>query len=268
MIRRVGLVIGITFLCATLLLAGAAVFSPQVREVMRGLAIRTVPGTADALRQINPVPLADRLSAVGFSLGQPVLLRLFKEEKQLELWMKRGDRFEHALTIPICAWSGALGPKLKEGDGQSPEGFYLVSPHQLNPNSTYYRALNTGFPNAFDKAQGRTGSFLMIHGDCLSAGCYAMTDAGIDDIYTAVENALGKGQSEVPVHIFPFRLSAENLAAQQGSPWSDFWQNLAEGDRLFAATGLPPRAFACGARYGFAAEGEPEPGGCTPIKGW
>jgi len=268
MFRRVGLLIGVIVLCAALLLAGGIAISPQFKEVVRGQVIRTFPRTAAILRHVNPVPLATRLAANGLSLGQPVLLRLFKQEHQLELWMKRGDRFALAMTMPICAWSGTLGPKLKEGDGQSPEGFYLVSARQMNPHSSYYRALNTGFPNAYDAAQGRTGSFLMIHGDCLSIGCYAMTDAGIDDIYTAVDSALGNGETEVPVQIFPFRMSVENLAAQQASPWIGFWQNLAEGDRLFTATGLPPHAFACGTRYGFAAEGDPAPDGCTPVAGW
>ncbi len=268
MIRRAGLLVAAILMSAALLLAGGTALSPQFREALRGLVIRTVPGTSAMLRHLNPVPLATRLAADGLTLGQPVLLRLFKQESQLELWMKRGDRFALAMTIPICAWSGTLGPKLKEGDGQSPEGFYLVSARQLNPQSHYYRALNTGFPNAYDEAQGRTGSFLMIHGDCLSIGCYAMTDAGIDDIYTAVESALGNGETEVPVQIFPFRLSAENLAAREASPWIGFWQNLAEGDRLFTATGLPPRAFACGTRYGFAAEGDPAPAGCTPVTSW
>jgi murein L,D-transpeptidase YafK len=213
-------------------------------------------------------PLAESLAEKGLSPGLPVYIRIFKEENILELWMERNGRFELALTYPICAWSGHLGPKLREGDKQSPEGFYLVSQRQLKPDSSFHLALNIGFPNAFDTAQGRTGSFLMIHGACVSIGCYAMTDGGIEGIYTAVERALAEGQDAVPVHIFPFRMTQERLASASAEPWSAFWQNLAEGDRLFQATGQPPRAYACGSRYGFAAPGEPSPADCTPIKAW
>lgn len=216
----------------------------------------------------SSAPLAAKLEERGFALGQPVHLRVFKEESSLELWMERGGRYELALTYPICAWSGALGPKLKEGDRQAPEGFYLVSKRQLKPDSTFHRALNIGFPNAFDTAQGRTGSFLMIHGACVSIGCYAMTDAGIEEIYTAVEQALSNGQEAVPVHIFPFRMTEERLAAAASQAWSSFWQNLAEGDRLFRETGRPPRAYACGTRYGFAADGGAAPEGCAPVEPW
>ena len=79
-------------------------------------------------------------------------------------------------TYPICLWSGRLGPKLREGDRQAPEGFYTVSAEQLNPNSRWHRSFSLGFPNAFDQAHGRTGSFIMVHGGCPSIGCYAMTD--------------------------------------------------------------------------------------------
>jgi murein L,D-transpeptidase YafK len=143
-----------------------------------------------------------------------------------------------------------------------------VSTRQLKPDSDYHLAFNIGFPNAFDSAQGRTGSFLMVHGACVSIGCYAMTDQGIEDIYAAVESALDNGQEAVPVHIFPFRMTKARLAAAAAEPWADFWQNLAEGDRLFHATGRPPEAHACGTRYGFAdADGTP-PAGCTPVRAW
>ena len=211
---------------------------------------------------------ADSLAERGFALGQPVHLRVFKEDNRLELWMERDGRFALAATYPVCAWSGSLGPKLKEGDRQAPEGFYLVSRRQLKPDSTFHRALNLGFPNAFDVAQGRTGSFLMIHGACVSVGCYAMTDAVIEEIYTAVEAALANGQDAVPVHIFPFRMTEDRLAAASAEAWSPFWRNLAEGDRLFRETGRPPRAYACGTRYGFAAGDDASPAGCAPIEPW
>ena len=242
-----------------LALAALAVFAAALIYLVRPTGM---------LPQVTPMPLAERLAQGGFAAGQPVYLRIFKEESSLEVWMERNGRFERALTYPVCAWSGSLGPKLREGDGQSPEGFYLVSKRQLKPDSSYHRAFNIGFPNAFDRAQGRTGSFLMVHGACVSIGCYAMTDAVIEEIYTLVEQALANGQEAVPVHIFPFRMTEERLAAASGEPWYGFWRNLAEGDRLFQATGQPPRAYACGSRYGFATAGEPSPPDCTPVRPW
>lgn len=183
--------------------------------------------------------------------GSPVLLRIFKQEAELEVWVEENGRFRLARTFPICAFSGDPGPKLKEGDGQAPEGFYEVGLDQLNPNSHYHLAFNLGFPNAYDRAHGRTGSFLMVHGGCVSVGCYAMTDAGIEQIYGLVEAALRAGQRRVPVHAFPFRMTAEAMARQRGSRWEDFWQNLREGDALFARTGRPPRVSVAGKRYVF-----------------
>lgn len=231
-------------------------------------ALQHVTGRRVILPPTPQAPVEERLAQAGFSQGQPLHLRIFKEESILEIWMERNGRYELALTYPICAWSGRLGPKLREGDKQSPEGFYLVSSRQLKPDSSFHLALNIGFPNAFDTAQGRTGSFLMIHGACVSIGCYAMTDAGIEDIYQLTEQALLNGQAAVPVHIFPFRITDERLAAAAAEPWHAFWRNLAEGDRLFHATGQPPRAYACGSRYGFASGEEPSPADCTPIRPW
>ena len=232
------------------------------------VAVQHMTGRRIVFEPPVPAPLDGRLAEAGFSRGQPIYLRIFKEESSLEVWMERNGRYELALTYPVCAWSGRLGPKLREGDRQSPEGFYLVSARQLKPDSSYHRALNIGFPNGFDAAQGRTGSFLMIHGACVSVGCYAMTDQAIEDIYQLVERALSNGQEAVPVHIFPFRMTEERLAAASAEPWSGFWLNLAEGDRLFHETGQPPRAYVCGSRYGFAGPGEPSPADCTPIKPW
>ena len=167
------------------------------------------------------------------------------------------------MTMPICLWSGRLGPKLREGDRQAPEGFYAVSHKQLHPGSRHHLAFNLGFPNAYDRAHGRTGSYLMVHGGCSSIGCYAMTDGAVDDIYRIVEAALDGGQDHVPVHVFPFRMTPERLAAMAGEQWIGFWRNLKTGYDLFEKTGKPPPAFACGERYGFG------PGtGCRPIAGW
>jgi murein L,D-transpeptidase YafK len=180
------------------------------------------------------------LSARGLRLGDPIFIRIFKETDELELWIKAGERFALHKTFPICTWSGDLGPKLREGDGQSPEGFYSVARDQMNPNSQYHLSFNLGFPNAFDRAQGRTGSFVMVHGNCVSIGCYAMTDAGIEEIWLIADEALKAGQTQFDVHAFPFRPSPEALAAHQASPWFGFWQTLKVGYDNFEAAHVPP----------------------------
>ena len=184
--------------------------------------------------------------------GAPIFLRIFKEESELEVWFQRGDRFEFAKTYPICSWSGTLGPKLAEGDGQSPEGFYFVPPKMMNPNSDYHLAFNIGFPNAYDRAHGRTGSFLMVHGSCVSIGCYAMTDAGIEEIYEVAEAAHGGGQTYFRVHIFPFRMTPENMKRHQDDPWRPFWENLQEGYDHFETKRVPPNVTVVNKRYQFA----------------
>lgn len=218
--------------------------------------LRPVLGTwLRAPRELKTPALDELLAQKGLRKGDEVFIRIFKREGVLETWMRgRGDaRFRLLKTWPICAWSGTLGPKLKEGDRQSPEGFYSVSLSSLNPNSRYHLSFNLGFPNAYDRAHGRTGSFLMVHGACVSIGCYAMTDAGIEEIYTLVEAALRNGQNRVPVHIFPFRMTPANMAAHAGHRWFDFWRNLKEGYDLFEATHVPPQVHVRNARYVFAA---------------
>jgi murein L,D-transpeptidase YafK len=212
-----------------------------------------------------------------FGMGDPVFVRIFKQEGQLELWLKKNGRYSLYKTFPICKWSGRLGPKLKEADYQSPEGFYSVSARQLNPHSNYYRAFNVGYPNAFDRQNGRTGGLVMVHGACKSVGCFAMTDRGIEEIYGFVEAALRAGQKEIPVHIFPFRMTEANIARETGGgwlafvgassgyqQWQGFWKNLKEGYDLFEHTGQPPTAFACGDHYEF----DSGSAACKRVAGW
>jgi murein L,D-transpeptidase YafK len=212
-------------------------------------------------------PLKRDLAAAGFALGDAVHVRIYKAEMRLEVWMRRaGERFALFRDYEICTYSGGVGPKLAEGDHQAPEGFYRVGLRQLNPNSRHHLAFNLGFPNQYDQSLGRTGSALMVHGGCSSVGCYAMTDAGIDQIYAMVEAAIGAGQGEVDVHIFPFEMTDEAMARQRGSQWFGYWQNLKEGFDLFRASGVPPDVGACRGRYVFGdAMNDPA---CVPITGW
>lgn len=186
------------------------------------------------------VKLEERLALLSAKVGDPVFIRIFKEESLLEVWIRSGAEYQHLKDYYICAYSGTLGPKLQEGDRQAPEGFYKVKKHQLNPNSQYHLSFNLGFPNAYDRAHGRIGSYLMIHGNCVSDGCYAMTDEKIEEIYALVEGALQNGQRYVQVHAFPFRMTDENMALYAESEWYDFWTNLKEGYEYFELEKLPP----------------------------
>lgn len=186
------------------------------------------------------VKLDERLALLSSKIGDPVFIRIFKEESLLEVWIRSGAEYQHLKDYHICAYSGYLGPKLQEGDRQSPEGFYKVKEYQLNPNSKYHLSFNLGFPNKYDREHNRTGSFLMVHGNCVSDGCYAMTDEKIEEIYALVEGALQKGQQYVQVHAYPFRMTDENMALYSESEWYDFWVNLKEGYDYFEVEKIPP----------------------------
>ncbi|MBT3070805.1 murein L,D-transpeptidase [Rhodomicrobium sp. Az07] len=202
-----------------------------------------LPGTPDLGR------LDERLAEKGVARGAPVFIRIFKRERELELWMKSGDRFVLFASYPVCRYSGGLGPKLREGDRQAPEGFYTVGRSQLNPNSSYRRSFNLGYPNLYDAANGRTGSFLMVHGACLSVGCYAMTDPVIDEIWDLVTAALDGRQKRFSVHIFPFRMTETQFAVHSSDQWDGFWRDLKRGYDLFEASLTPPQIGVCAKAY-------------------
>ncbi|MGD8354539.1 MAG: murein L,D-transpeptidase family protein [Methyloceanibacter sp.] len=205
--------------------------------------MRPLSGTTRAL-------LADK----GMTPSQPILIRVFKSEAELEVWKQKDDgHYYHLKTYPICKFSGELGPKEKQGDLQAPEGFYVVDKSRLNPKSRYHLAFNIGYPNAFDRSLKRTGANLMVHGECKSRGCYAMTDAVMEEIYALVLEAFAGGQEKFQVHAFPFRMTNANLAEQTSSEWFDFWINLKEGFDYFELTRLEPKVAVCGKRYVFNA---------------
>ena len=204
-------------------------------------------------------PLSDRLIAdldnKNMAKESPILVRIFKEESELEVWKEdRTGRFALLRTYPICRWSGELGPKIKLGDRQAPEGFYTITPGLMNPNSNYYLAINTGFPNAYDRANDRTGQFLMIHGDCSSAGCYAMTDEQIAEIYSLARESFFGGQKSFQIQAFPFHMTALNMARHRNSPHMAFWKMIKEGYDHFEVTRREPKVDVCEKRYVFNAE--------------
>lgn len=173
-------------------------------------------------------------------LGTPVYIQIFKEERTLELYGKIGTEYRLLDSYRICNFSGGLGPKRHQGDFKSPEGFYSVGLSQLKPDSRFYRAINLGFPNEYDRQQGYDGKYLMIHGDCVSIGCYAMTDANIEDIYHYVEAALRNGQLQVQVSIYPFRMTDSNLQRHRNSVYYNFWKQLQPAYAEFVQYHQPP----------------------------
>jgi murein L,D-transpeptidase YafK len=232
------------------LLASAAV---AAAVTLAGCNPNDVPTDGRALAPLSQKTLSD-IQEKNMDKESPILVRLFKEESELEVWKQTKDgQFALLKTYPICRWSGDLGPKKKEGDRQAPEGFYTITPGQMNPNSSYYLAFNTGFPNAYDRAWGYTGSELMVHGDCSSRGCYAMTDAQIQEIYALARESFFGGQKSFQLQAYPFRMTALNMAKHRNNPNFAFWKMLKEGYDHFEATKLEPKVAVCEKRYVFDA---------------
>jgi len=206
----------------------------------------------EEIRQEKLPEIKEDLSKKNLVLGNDIFVRIFKKESELELWIKKDKKFILYKTYPICNYSGHLGPKIKEGDGQSPEGFYYVPKSMLHPTSLYHLAFNIGFPNEYDKANGRTGSYIMVHGDCVSIGCYAMTDEKIEEIYLIAENSLKNKQKFFRVHIFPFRMNKENMGLYKGHKWYGFWKNIKEGFDLFEKYHIVPDVTVENKKYKFS----------------
>ena len=202
----------------------------------------------------KPIPekLVAEIAAKDMDLQSPMLVRLFKQEAELEVWKQnRSGQFALLKTYPICRWSGDLGPKVKEGDRQAPEGFYNITPAQMNPQSLYYLSFNMGYPNAFDKSLGRTGSQLMVHGDCSSRGCYAMTDEQISDIYALGRESFFGGQRSFQVQAYPFKMTPVNMARHRNNPNMPFWKMIKQGYDHFEVTKQEPKVEFCENKYVF-----------------
>jgi murein L,D-transpeptidase YafK len=205
----------------------------------------------------KPIPekLVAEMDQKNIDKQSPMLVRLFKQEAELEVWKQdRTGRFALVRTYPICRWSGDLGPKVREGDRQAPEGFYTITPAQMNPQSAYFLSFNIGYPNAFDKALGRTGSQLMVHGDCSSRGCYAMTDEQISEIYSLGRESFFGGQRAFQVQAYPFRMTPQNLAKHRNNPNMPFWKMIKEGSDHFEVTRQEPKVDVCEKHYVFDAQ--------------
>ncbi len=223
------------------------------------LLVVGLAGCQDALDSVSnkvehPLPskLVNKMKANDMSTRSPIMMRIFKEEGVLEVWKQKGNgRYDIIASYEICKWSGVLGPKFKEGDRQAPEGYYRIYPAQMNPNSSYYLSFNMGFPNSYDRSHNRTGSNLMVHGACSSAGCYSMTDEQVLEIYGFARDAFKGGQDYFMVEALPFRMTPENMARHRDSEHFEFWKMLKTGYDHFELTKRPPKVEVCERSYVF-----------------
>ena len=242
--------------------------------LMTTIAVATLAACSSAptIPPPSEVPLSNEalslLAKKGMQPGSPVFVRVFKEESELEIWKQRDDgRFYHFRTYPICNWSGEIGPKQSTGDRQAPEGFYTITPVLMNPNSKFYLSFNLGYPNAFDRSWGRTGDSVMVHGNCRSAGCYAMTDALMEEIYGLTREALKAGQPSFQLHAYPFRMTDARLAREKSNKWYGFWKTMKQGYDYFEKYRIPPSIAVCERRYvvDAVARSRPDPAGRCPA---
>ncbi|HEY3623649.1 MAG TPA: murein L,D-transpeptidase family protein [Roseiarcus sp.] len=219
-------------------------------------------------RSQQPISSAtlEQMTKLDTTPSSPTLIRTYKKEAELEIWkMKSNGEYALLKTYPMCRWSGQLGPKKREGDMQVPEGFYSIAPGQMNPNSHYYLAFNVGYPNAYDRAYGRTGGNVMVHGVCSSAGCFSMTDEQVADIYAIARDSFRGGQREIQLQSYPFHMTAENMAKFRLDPNIDFWKNLKDGSDHFEVTKNEPSVLVCGKRYVFDATTKDEATASEPC---
>ncbi len=208
-------------------------------------------GSERASHPLSPDMLA-LMEKAGVSQTSPILIRTYKKEAEFEIWkMKADGRYTKLKTFPMCRWSGQLGPKMREGDRQVPEGFYRITPGQMNPTSQYYLSFNVGYPNAYDRAHGATGGSIFVHGACSSAGCFSMTDQQIDQIYAVAREGFAGGQQAIQMQSFPFHMTAENMAKYRSDPNIEFWKQLKEGADNFEVSKQDVTVGVCGRHYVF-----------------
>ncbi len=241
--------------------APAALTHPLRRFLLALLTLLAVSAPARADKASQPIPAATLalMTAKGTNAAAPILLRAYKRDSEIELWKRNGaGRYVPIKTSPICRWSGQLGPKTRNGDRQVPEGFYTVAKSQMNPNSRYYLSFDIGYPNAYDRAHGATGSAIMVHGICSSMGCFAMTDQVAGELFAVAREAFAGGQTAFPFQAFPFRMTAATMARHRTDPNIGFWRQLKEGSDRFEATGEEPVVGIANGRYAFQALKDPD----------
>lgn len=256
----------------TLFLANGSMLS-RFRAIFAAISLAFILASCSSLmegdtRSLQPIPaaLVAEMKAKGMAPSDPILIRIYKQESELEVWKRtRSGRYALLKTYPICRWSGKLGPKRKSGDRQAPEGFYAVDAALLNPQSKYYLSFNLGYPNELERALGSTGEAMMVHGACSSSGCFALTDAGVAEIFAMARESLRGGQTAFQVQALPFRMTPANFAAHRNDPNVAFWKNLKEGTDIFEVTGREPKVAVCGRKYVFDAAVNPADGPLDPL---
>lgn len=198
------------------------------------------------------------LADLALELGDPAYLRVFKEEAELEVWLKSRHEPRYVLfkvyRLTHCA--GKPGPKLREGDGQSPEGFYFATSGSMRPETRHHLGIDLGFPNAYDAERGYTGSDLMIHGGAGAAGAFALSPQDVEEVYAVAGAAMENGQKLLRINVFPFRMTDKRMdrAWKENPACLDFWVNLKEGYDFFENVGLPPVVEVVSGRYAFRLE--------------
>lgn len=212
--------------------------------------IPSSPRSIEAIKRYTSI-LSQKTASMGLRLGDPVFIRIFKESKELEVWIKQDNHYSLFRTYPVCYFSGTLGTKTRVGDNQAPEGFYDIIPAAMNPSSNYHLAFNIGYPNAYERAKKYTGSEIMVHGNCVSIGCYAMGDENIEEIWTVMVKAFENGQKVINLQIFPFRMTDQNMKSHPQTKWKDFWLNLKEGYDYFENHKIPPVVSVQNGKYCF-----------------
>ncbi len=255
------MLVGFQLLLIAILVLLFTCLSPE-RSVAADPPLATSELSTRLFQEVSP-RLRGELAERHLEFGASIYIRIFKQAGELELWVKSGNRFELFRTYCTCYFSGKLGPKLRQGDLQVPEGFYYVTPGRMNPWSSYHLSFNIGYPNQYDRHHGRTGGLIMVHGNCVSIGCVAMGDDQIEEIYTLATTALQGGQPYFRVHIFPFRMEGNSIELQDRSgadmidgDWSGFWMNLKEGYDYFEEHGVAPNVEVEEGRYIFSAPGD------------
>ncbi|MBY6241368.1 L,D-transpeptidase family protein [Methylosinus sp. Sm6] len=231
-------------------------FAPYGVAAGAALALGACNDSGLSQRSLQPIPpeTLALMEQAGVAKESPTLIRSYKKESEFQIWKQRPDgRYVYLKTFPMCRWSGQLGPKVREGDRQAPEGFYSITPGQMNPNSAYYLSFNVGYPNAYDRALGHGGGSIMVHGACSSAGCFSMTDHQISEIYAILRTSFNNGQRAIQMQSYPFKMTAENLAKHRLDPNIEFWKQLENGSDHFEATWREPTVGVCGRRYVFDA---------------
>jgi murein L,D-transpeptidase YafK len=203
---------------------------------------------ARALREKRPL-LVKLFRRAGVTYpARRVLIRVFKRERSLELWAEaKGGTFRKIKAYPVCAASGGLGPKRRQGDLQVPEGYYHI--RVFNPWSAYHLSMGINYPNASDRVLGHRadlGGAIMIHGNCVSIGCVAIEDGPASEVYLAATEAWARGRKRIPVHIFPTRLDEEGMSYlrrhyRARPALIAFWELLLPGYRHFEEHHTLPR---------------------------